>query len=448
MNVQHGNTPPRLGSEHGLALPAALIFLFVIMTLGTVVAATAMTGTHQAGRDRSVKRAIAAADAGLAAAIYRVNKLAPKSLECVVEGSTGLVIEGAQADGWCRAQSEDLGDGASFTYRVRAAQQVTVNGQRLLQRKIVSTGNVIGVKRRAAAVVGSSTGISLFGGYAVITLNDMTLPNSTQIQGNLGSNGNIAVVNNATLCGHATFGPGKQFSTQNSGSQCSGFVRTAADEPFVLNPVDPGNAATENNNSFIGTVDTWTNPSKIVWSPYSRVLELQNSASLTLTGDVYSFCRLEIDNNSQLIIAPRASGRPPLKIYIDDPANCGSGPGMGSVRLRNGGTITNLNSDPTTVQLYALGTSTSTTSIDFDNNFETQVNVLIYAPQSTVSFTNHTHIVGAVAAKNVLMQSNTAVIWDQRADDVTVNNLLPLYQRQSYVECTTTTSGSAPDSGC
>jgi hypothetical protein len=190
------------------------------------------------------------------------------------------------------------------------------------------------------------------------------------------------------------------------------------------------------------------NPLKITWNPATRYLKLDNLSSLTLTGDVYSFCSLTIDNNAQLMIAPRAPGRPPLKIFIDSPENCPGVPNAGSITYRNGASITNLNSDPTTAQVYLVGSPTTETSLSFDNNFDAQVNMLIYAPRSSVSFSNRTHIVGAVAAKSVRMDNNTTIVWNALADNVTVNNLLPFYSRQSYAECTAQAAGSVPDAGC
>ena len=161
-----------------------------------------------------------------------------------VGGATNLTLEPVQADGWCRDQTEDLGDGASYSYRVKAGAQVNVNGQSLIQRKVVAIGTVNGVKRRTATVIGSDTGLSLFGGYAVISLEDFNMPNSSQIVGNTGSNGNISLSNSAEICGNATPGVGKSFTTSNSAHLCPGFSAVAATQPFVLNPVDQGIAPT------------------------------------------------------------------------------------------------------------------------------------------------------------------------------------------------------------
>jgi Tfp pilus assembly protein PilX len=432
----------------GIALPVALMLLFIIASVAAALMASAIAATSQSRHDRGVKQAVAAADAGLDAANYRINKLTPGSLGCVVRGATSqLVIEPVQPDGWCRAQTEDLGGGASFSYRVRAAVNAPVNGQQLVQRTIVSTGTVNGVSRRVSAVVGSATGASLFGDYAVISLEDLPLWNSARIEGNVGSNGNIKLTNSAEICGNATPGPGKLLTTSNSAHLCAGFISTPATAPFVLNPIDQGNAATVNNNALIGGQDVLTKPAGVLWDPATRSLTLRIGATLTLTGNVYSFCSLELDNNSELIIAPRDPAVP-VKIYIDSPENCPGVSNAGSVRFRNGGGIVNMNADPTTVHLYLGGSATTATNVSYDNNFQTAVNMLIYAPESTVTFSNHTHIVGAVAAKSVVLQNNTEIKSHERVGGISVDGLKPLFQRQSWTECTVTNSGPTPDAGC
>ena len=443
-----GNLGDRLRDERGIAYPAALILLFVIASIAAALMTSALAANSQARRDLGVKRAVAAADAGIEAATYRINKLTPGSLTCVVRGAASeLVIEPLQPDGWCRQQTEDLGGGASFSYRVKAAIQVPVNGQQLLQRKIVSTGTVNGVGRRVSATVGSATGASLFGDYAVISLEDLPLTNSARIDGNVGSNGNISLTNSAEVCGNATPGPGKQLTTSNSAHLCPGFTARAATAPFVLNPIDAGTTSTVNNNLFIGVQDVLTKLGGVVWSPLTRSLTLRIGATLTLTGNVYSFCSLEIDNNSELIIAPRDPAVP-VKIYIDSPENCPGVLNAGSIRFRNGGGIVNMNADPTTVQVFMSGSESRDTSLRYENNFQTAVNMLIYAPRSDVRLSNHTHIVGAVAAKSVVLENNTEIKWHEKVGGISVDGLKPLFQRQNWTECTVANASAVPDAGC
>src|ERR1044071_5456156 len=111
-----GRARARASSEQGIALPVAVMLLFIILSLATAIAAQGIGAQNQSRRDRSVKRAVDSADAGIATATYRLNKLTPSELLCVVVGATGLTLEPVQSDGWCQAQTEDLGDGASYSY--------------------------------------------------------------------------------------------------------------------------------------------------------------------------------------------------------------------------------------------------------------------------------------------------------------------------------------------
>jgi hypothetical protein len=428
-------------------MPFAVLTLTVIAALAALVAAQGISASGQTRRDSSVKRAVASADAGLNAAIYRLNKLTPNELACVVVGATTLEVEPVQPDGWCRAQTEELGDGASFSYRISGGQLALVNGQELLQRKVVSTGTVNGVMRRAKTVVGSSTGKTLFGGNVIISNDDLTLSNNTRVVGNVASNGNISLQGSTQVCGHATYGPGKEFTAAGPGLQCPGFSNSAAEQPFVLNPVDQGSAATVNDNGRIGVQDPFLPSIPSIWNPATRVLQLKQFSTLTLTGDIYSFCNLEIANTAQLLIGPRAAGRPPLKIFIDSPESCPGVANAGSVKLTQTGSIQNLNGDPTALRLYVRGSTQTSTSVQFLNSFSTNVNMLLYAPRSSVRMQNSTAITGAIAGKSVLLENNALVTWHPSAS-LPIDDLLPLFRRQSWVECSTKPTGAAVDSGC
>ena len=436
----------RLRSEQGIALPAAVVMLMIMMLLASVAGLATRTATGQSSRDRGTKRAVAGVDAGLDTAIYRLNKLSPSALLCVVMGATGLTIEPVQSDGWCRAQTESLGEGASFSYRMSAALTITLNGQSLLQRKVVSTGTANGVSRRAMATVNSLTGASVFSGNAVTSLTDLVLPHSASIVGNAATNGNMSLQASSLLCGDALVGPGKTFTTTSPAQQCPGFTHAVASQPLTLNPVDQGNAATVNDNGRIGVEDPFVLKLLSTWNPGTRVLKLQNTSTLTLTGNTYSFCYLEIDNLSQLIIAPRLPTQPPLKIYIDAPENCPGVANAGNVKLLNQGILSNLNTSSETFQILAVGSPQAETSIDFANNVSL-VNGVIYAPRSTLGLYNSTSIIGAVAAQTVAFSNSAKVTWDPTAN-LSLDDLLPLFRRASWVECTSTQPGPDPSSGC
>ncbi len=341
-----------IGDERGIAIPVALAILFLVWGLATVSLRAALASQNQSQRDRDVKRALQAASAGVDAAMYRLNLLQPESFQCIIVSAGTLAVSGYQADGWCPEQTEELSDNA--TYRMRASRGLSlhVNGQSLVERQIVSTGFSNGVRRRVLTRITAATGEPVFpGGYAGVSLTALDIGNNVQVAGGLGTNGNILLKNSAQVCGDTTPGPGKSLSIQNNASVCSGYSVTPTGTPFNLQPVDQGNAPTVNDNVRIGnppsglSPDQCTSCSGVNWNPSTRVLELRQNSTLTLGGNVYSFCRLELDNTAQLKIAARELGTA-VRIYMDSPENCGGGNGMGSVSVRNDSQIVNMNTIP------------------------------------------------------------------------------------------------------
>jgi hypothetical protein len=415
-----------------------------------VTAGVALTANSEAGRDQRVKQALAAADSGVRAAGYRINVLEPGPLQCVKADSTtgNLSLTWVEADGWCLAQTENLTNGSSYSYRVSSPEDVIVNGQYQAQRKIVSSGSAGGVERRVLAVVNAATGAPLFAsGKALVGVDRIDLSNSARIDGSTASNGDIHLSNNALVCGNATPGPGQQLVTENGGGLCSGFSGQPAGDELVLEPVDQGTAATSNDNGRIGSQDVWTSSSQIEWDPAARSLKLKNNATLTLGGNLYSFCHLELTNNAQLIIAARNPGTA-VRIYIDAPENCGSTSGAGSVVLTNAGSIVNLNSDPTSLQLYVVGSDSIPTSVTLQSKPQAAINMVIYAPRSTVDVGNYTNIVGAIAGKRSSIDNNSRVTWNDKVGQLRTGSLLSIFKRQRWVECTTKPPSATPDSGC
>jgi hypothetical protein len=440
--------------EHGIALPLALAVLAAVTVLALAAAAAGMTASHQSFRDRNAKRAFQASAAGVHTANYRTTLLQPGLQQCVIKDpSTGdLSVGPVQADGWCAPQTESLGDGATYTQQVSAGVLVVANGQKLVQREIISTGLVNGVKRRVEVRTSAATTSPLFPvGYAAVSLASVSYGNTVTINGNLGSNGDISLINDATVCGNATPGPGDQVTTANQGHVCTGYSTQPATQPFTLDPVDQGQAPTQNSNSRItsalagtGGGDSCTTCGKVGWNPNTRVLSLGGNATLTLGGNTYSFCRLDLQNSAQLKVAVNAT----VRIYMDSPEHCGGTTGMGSVSLKNSSGILNLNSDPTTLQLYLVGSPSIPTTVEFGNSFASTMLIAIYAPYSTVFLSNSVSITGAVAAESVPIQNNSSITYDPRVDNITGGGI-PVYRStQKWVECTSAPPGAAVNSGC
>jgi hypothetical protein len=449
-------------SEQGIAYPAAVMMMMIIASIAFAVSIGAVSAHNQAQRDRGVKRAVAAADAGVQVANYRMNKLTPSSILCVVRGvASQLVIEPLQIDGWCRAQTEELGDGASYSYRVSVGTGLQ-NGQSLLQRKVVATGCVLpgaathaqclagssSVKRRVAMTIGAPQG-QLFPGKGVLSKETLTVRNNGYMESDAVSNDDVVIKNNAEICGNVSYGPAPDdvFDTGNNAIyDCAGKVSTKATQDFLLNPVDANPARLSNDNGRIGNLDTTTGG--VSWNPVTKVLRVMNNATLTLTGDTYSFCYLEIRNNARLIIASRAPGRPPVKIFVDSPELCLlAGANRGRVTVSNNASIENQTADPSMLQLYVEGSTITEANVEIENNASVNLQMAVYAPNSNFLLENNGVYRGAVAAKRVTIENNADFVWDPRAGSITTGTSL-LYQRQSWTECTAKNPGAAPDAGC
>ena len=421
-----------------------------------MTARAAITADHQSLRDRNVKQAIQAANAGLEAAMYRTNLMQPGSLQCALKhvSNGNLGVAGVGGDGWCVEQTEDLGNGQSYAVRVSAGSSLHVNGQSLVQRKFVSTGTANGVRRRVMLRSNAATGEPVFpNGYAGVSLDGMTLPNSVQVQGGVGSNGDILLRNSAYVCGNVTPGPGKSVQIRNSASVCPTGSTAAAEQSFNLQPVDQGDAPTNNDNVRIGDppqpvgLDPCTDCGGVTWNPATRALRLRNNSTLTLGGGVYSFCSIEIEQTAQLKVAVRPLGTG-IRIFVDSPESCG-GAGTGSVSVRNSATILNLNADPTTFQLYVVGSSDIATEVAFDGiDFAADLVMAVYAPFSTIRIRGYSHLSGAIASKSIDLQNSAQITYHQRIEDITTGSPLRLYRPEQYLECTALPSDTQPDSGC
>jgi hypothetical protein len=445
-----------LMDERGIALPVTISVMFMVAGLATMSARAAISSDHQSLRDRNVKQAVQAANAGLEAVVYRTNLMQPGSQQCAVKNPSNgaLHVTALQGDGWCAPQSEDLGSGEAYTVRVSAGSSLHVNGQSLVQRKIVSVGTANGVQRRVLLRANAATGEPIFPqGYAGVSLDGLNLPNSVQVNGGVGSNGNIYLRNSAHVCGTVTPGPGKEVEIRNIASVCAGSSTTPAQQSFNLQPVDQGDAPTNNDNARIGnppqptSLDPCTDCDGIDWNPSTRMLRLRNNSTLTLGGGVYSFCGIEVENTAQLKIPVRPLGTG-LRIFVDSPESCG-GAGTGSVSVRNSATILNLNADPTTFQLYLVGSSAISTVVAFDGiDFAQNLVMAVYAPYSTIRLKGDTTLSGAIASKSIDLQNSARINYHERIADITTGSPLRLYRPEHYLECIVTPPGPQPDTGC
>jgi hypothetical protein len=322
------------------------------------------------------------------------------------------------------------------------------NGQVITERSIVSTGSVNGSLRRVFVRVTAPGGDPLFPkNYAAVSMNSVTFGNTVTVNGFLGSNGNITLQQSARVNGDAHPGIGKKVTLLNSAAVTGSKIPMT--EPFSFSPVNQRAANTANDDGRIGTLDTWTSPGDISWNPTTRVLTMSKTSTITLSGDIYSFCRIQLSGSATIRIAARSSTQTPLRIYMDTPENCGGAAGMGSVTLTQSAAFQNLNASSATFLLAVSGSATKATIVDFGNSAGPGVQTAmgVYAPFSTVNMSQSVNLVGAVVAKQVQAGNSVTVTYDPLIQQLAEDPLL-VYHRSQYLECTNLATGTAPDSGC
>jgi hypothetical protein len=446
-------------SESGMALPVALFATAASFALASAAVMATVDSQHGTTRDHNSKEAIAAADAGAGVALMRLNRYAAalnSSTPCLAVSGSTLVLSGAAADGWCPEIKGTVGE-SSFAYRVSPAATASLT--------IVATGASGPVSRRVAETLKSSTIGSVLSGAGVIGLEDITLDNNAEIRVGVGTNGNVLLANSASICGNIRHGVGKKTEFTNSASQCSGYGVTEGNQ--TLPPVSsfmPTDITTNNSdyrlvkcvstNTPVGCqLDSYETSNHkgfgttVPWNPATRTISTENNATLTLTGGDYFICKLELANNTHLIMGLNAN----VRIFFDTPENCNLPAGSEQINVSNTADIQStayqVSEGKSGVPgLYLMGSSTIPTKVTMRNNTGTANEFILYAPNTEINIENNATYKGVIAGKSVHLMNSARVEQDAGFEPPLIGGA-KIFSRQSYVECVGAT-GSPPSANC
>jgi Tfp pilus assembly protein PilX len=437
-------------SERGNAMVTALGVLAVTSVVTATVFSVSTTVSDSSNKSRDSKTALAAADAGLEAAVYRLNM---QNLENTTSCfTTGLVSE---VNGECPGQTESLGNNMSYTYYVTpalaegetcAGVPISYTGDEAIaitQRCVTVAGTANDVTRRVQARVASYIGLQLLS-LGILGLDGVEFKNSGDIDAWIGSNGEIDFDNSSTVTG-IELGPSAPNPSFSNGSSVGSITRRSVSQgSHILAPVDVGNSATVNDN--IRLTNGQDTLSGVSFNSSTRVVSASNNASMTLGGGTYNFCNFTASNKMDVNIAVGAK----VRIFIDSPARSGSGCASGTGKITASNKITFNNPGPAeNLQIYVYGSSNSGTpldvdfknSVDFDKGF-------IYAPRSKVEFKNSADWVGAVAAKEVEFKNSVDFTWTESLANLRAETL-SLFYKTAWKECRSRqTATTDPESGC
>ena len=448
----------RLRAEGGFAVPTVMLAVIAaagIASSAVIASVSAQTGTV---RDQNTKAALAAAEAGIANAMMRFNRVRVTSPTNACAPVGGMVTDAA---GWCPQVITGMFDRGTYSYRVHTTPAVGAVPGKLT---VVSTGTVDGVSRRVRTEADTITGnYRPFAGNAtVIGLNSIAINGGSTINADVATNGNVGLDSNTTLnCDYAQVGVGRGFSPRGSNS-----TATCAPTPgeISLPPVNPGDVMVNNSNARIGrfglpgVLDPIQGRNNCNWNPVTLMLDLGSGCSLTLGtsgGEFnYAFCQIRLRSNSYLHVTRGAT----VRIYFGSPD---SPPCLNQTQpliVQSNSKIqpTGPSTGAASLALFGVGSDTRATSITIDSNailFDCDQTFVLYAPRTSLTVSSNANICGGIGARSITVDSNSTITASNAASEFELPNteVAAHYSRPAdFVECTATAppTGGAPDVGC
>jgi Tfp pilus assembly protein PilX len=446
--------------ETGIATPVVVAIMSVVMLLAAGGALAALGTNVGANEDRRSKRALAAAEAGIQQAAYRLAQLQLGENRCL--RASGPPWDGAQDNGECTTRIPGTGAaaGEAFSYVVSSkldagdppcAGQESGSASSWTDRCITSTGTVGEVARRLQAKVRVSRG-GTFAGVGLVGLDFVTLVNSVNVTSSVGSNGQITGSNSINVNGSLQLAPNAPTPIVHPSSPP--VVRRS--EPWPVEPTDfAAIAAGPNNNAALNGLSGW--------NTNTRVLRLGNSVTITLAAGTYLMCDLYADNSITIKLHSNVTPTNPVRIYIDSPQRTGSGCAAGtgrfcldnSVRVNDGGSAAEL-------ALYMYGStskcSDAVPGMPFDGAHfpsdapfvlgnSAQYYGTVYAPTTRVKLNNSVTVSGSIVSKSAELANSVNFTYPSE-----LSNQAPAVgpiQRVAWVECRSqATDAGDPESGC
>lgn len=455
--------------EEGIALPVALLATTIGMALAGVAVMSTVDVQSSSHRDSSAKSAIAAADAGVSVALLRLKRDQEEL------AATPCLGGETPSSGWCPTVYGEVG-GAEYAYRISAYG--TGEAPCEYAACIVSAGTAGGVSRRVEVALSDKTvyrygtGGGGGGSEGVIGAGDVTIDSEAEVRTGVGTNGEVLFPGqNANICGDVRHGVGTKATEFKNNTQCAGY--TESEEDISLPSVEsfmPSDLATNNADSRLVTCtskevpkgcqeDTYTGKWKggEPWNPETRTLRLANNTTLTLGGEIpYFICRLELKNNSHLVMPVEAE----VQIYFDTPEHCGIAAGENQIFVAQNANIESTAYQPDVSQyalpaLYVMGSPTIETNIEWaENTGGGGTNeIYLYAPNSHIELRNNNTFLGKIVGKTVHIRQNVRIEQGEHkegspeSEPKKEEENVPIFSTQYYVECTGVAT-TTPDSGC
>ena len=444
----------RARGQDGAAVIITLVVLTLIFGLAGTVMTEALTVNNDVRHAQGNQRAFQAAQSGIDRALGRINVLRPADNECVT-----TVVAAAQADGWCTATTEDIGNGERFTYRVTPGlaagapcageAQPTV----AVSRCIVAIGTADGDRARVRTRVAIATTNTPFSSQtSVVGYSEVKLKKNAKITGVARTNKKLRLDGGASLNGYTPeVGPKAKIKGYTGPvTRLTAPLVPALPDFWMVDPATGtrrDTAVWNDNLTFVNQIIA--NPKVTYSGATTRELTIGDNVQATLPAGVYNFCKLTLGKNAKLSIAPLKitdpSPKDAVRIFIDSKDRAGSQcRATGQLDGRANASFINPNADPRSLQIYAWS---KRTKLKVPN--AQKLTGLIYAPLSKVSFTSKKAVqfIGGVVADKVEIPKNMTAQFSNNLLTWSVTRL-NVSQVVAWNQCPSGNAAPDPQAGC
>jgi Tfp pilus assembly protein PilX len=449
----------RLKRDDGFAMVVALVVVVVVLLLAASLISSARTTSSHASQEYGRADALAAANAGLAAAVHRLSSQAE---EASTELESCFTTKFVKASPCPLTESEAFANGATYRYTVSAPltesentctglfivapTERTVSQRCITAIGVAANGVKARVQERVADIKGSSFGVvGLFSYNNIEFTNEVTFSGEIAVDGIFQSNKTLKNKNGEEV--KVKYGKEAKWGSPACTNVCTSTKMTAAElEKYKLPVQEPGpykeaeeKAATNDKKI---TMTSGEINSKYEWTA-------NNSITATIPEGTYYICKLNFNNTVKMEYTP------PVKIYLDSPFRTGSKcpSGTGSFKVTNNvewidkATV----KSPSDLKIFAWGDpkenppSASNAEFGITNNSGGFYGE-IYAPNSAVIFTNNVKMVGSIVGGSIKSTNATEIVSELGSGDESQNGTA--FYGAAYHQCSPTYTESTPAKGC
>jgi len=445
----------RLHQEEGFVLVVALLLVVTILLLAAAIIATSVATSSHATREYGRSGAIAAANAGLEAAVHRLSSQAEESATQQEDCFTTKFE--AKEGGACPGTSwEPLGNGAQYKYYVSPV--LTANecaglwikapaGKTLTQRCITAIGEAShgGGTARVQERVANVLGPGLFPVAGIFAETNFKVNNELKYSGEIGARGEVEFNNAVKNVGkEIKIKYGTKYKPHEEGLEHTQFTKEELESERFKIPTQSASgfeaSQTTNNNANITMTAGELNS--------HREIIAVNSTTITMPSGTYNICYLDLNNAAKILYTP------PVTIYLDDyhrsGSTCTSGSTSGTIELNNAVEWLDQAStkSPADLRIYAWGnppeTSNSAPRIHLNNAVSGPMYAMIYAPNSYFEVNNAFSMVGGLVAGSIYFNNAVTFVGELPANEAGTGGLS--FYPTAYHQCSPSTSPTA--AGC